>query len=131
MLAITRINHVGLRVNDLDRSRQFYQKLGFEFIVGPIGPEPVAVMVHPSGININFILNSNIDDGVNMLMDVTDKYAGFTHIALQVDNLAMVEQQLIGLGLEISGGPIKVETGAQFLFVRDPDMNVLEFHQTA
>lgn len=131
MLAITRMNHVGLRVNDLNRSRQFYEMLGFEFIVGPIGPEPVAVMEHPCGININFILNSNIDDGVNMLMDVTDKYAGFTHIALQVDDLVSIEQQLLALDIEISGGPIKVETGAQFLFVRDPDMNVLEFHQAA
>lgn len=131
MLAITRMNHVGLRVNDLNRSRQFYEMLGFEFIVGPIGPEPVAVMEHPCGININFILNSNIDDGVNMLMDVTDKYAGFTHIALQVDDLVSIEQQLLALDIKISGGPIKVETGAQFLFVRDPDMNVLEFHQAA
>ncbi len=41
---ITRINHVGLRVRNLDKAREFYEKLGFEFIVGPIGPEPAAVM---------------------------------------------------------------------------------------
>ena len=44
MRQITRINHVGLRVRNLDVAREFYDKLGFEFIVGPIGPEPVAVM---------------------------------------------------------------------------------------
>ena len=31
MKEITRINHVGLRVNNLDISRTFYEKLGFEF----------------------------------------------------------------------------------------------------
>ena len=58
MIDITRINHVGLRVNDLKITRAFYEKLGFLFLVGPVGPEPVAIMEHPSGVNINFILNA-------------------------------------------------------------------------
>ena len=44
MKEIKRINHVGLRVSNLKTSRAFYAKLGFEFIAGPIGPEPVAIM---------------------------------------------------------------------------------------
>ena len=59
MKEITRINHIGMRVTELDAARAFYEKLGFEFIIGPIGPEPVAIMEHPSGVNINFILNAN------------------------------------------------------------------------
>ncbi|MFK8050828.1 MAG: VOC family protein [Halioglobus sp.] len=51
MNEITGINHVGLRVKDLEVSRRFYEQLGFEFIVGPVGPEPVAIVEHPSGIN--------------------------------------------------------------------------------
>lgn len=61
MKEITRINHVGIRVASLEASRKFYEKLGFEFIAGPLGPEPVAIMEHPTGININFILNTNSD----------------------------------------------------------------------
>ena len=57
MKEIIKINHVGTRVGDLDRSRDFYEKLGFEFLMGPVGPEPVAIMEHPCGININFILS--------------------------------------------------------------------------
>jgi lactoylglutathione lyase len=49
MKEITRINHVGLRVSSLEVARAFYSKLGFEFIVGPIGPEPVAIMEHAVG----------------------------------------------------------------------------------
>lgn len=33
---ITRINHVGLRVRDLALARAFYEKLGFEFLGGPM-----------------------------------------------------------------------------------------------
>ena len=47
---ITGIAHVGIRVHDLDRARAFYERLGFEFVVGPVGPEPVAILSHPSGL---------------------------------------------------------------------------------
>jgi lactoylglutathione lyase len=52
MKQIVGINHVGIRVADLTQSREFYALLGFEFIAGPIGPEPVAIMEHTSGVNI-------------------------------------------------------------------------------
>ena len=63
MKEITRLNHIGIRVSNLDKSRKFYEKIGFEFIVGPVGPEPVAIMEHPSGINIFyfFTLSSQPD----------------------------------------------------------------------
>ena len=61
MEEITGINHIGLRVRDMDVSREFYGKLGFKFIVGPVGPEPVAIVEHPSGVNINLILNASKD----------------------------------------------------------------------
>ena len=87
MKEIVRINHLGLRVRDLDTARGFYEKLGFEFLAGPLGPEPVAVMEHPSGININFILNASPDASpVNLLMDVAAKHTGYTHVALEVSD---------------------------------------------
>ena len=52
MKQIVGINHVGIRVAGLAQSRDFYTQLGFEFLAGPIGPEPVAIMEHPSGVNI-------------------------------------------------------------------------------
>ena len=65
MEQITRINHVGLRVSDLNITREFYERLGFVFLVGPVGPEPVAIMEHASGVNINFILNGSQDTTLN------------------------------------------------------------------
>ncbi len=95
MKEITRINHVGLRVRDLEVARAFYEKLGFEFLGGPMGPEPVAIVEHSSGVNINFILNVSADASpTNVLMDAVEKHAGFTHIALEIADVEAVKRQL-------------------------------------
>lgn len=126
---ITGINHVGLRVRDLDVARAFYDKLGFEFIVGPIGPEPVAVMEHPCGVNINFILNASADaSDSNLLMDVPEKHTGFTHIALEITDVDAVQRQLADHGIAITE-TVKLPDGTVFFFVRDPDGNVIELHK--
>ncbi len=131
MKEITRINHIGLRVKDLETSRQFYEKLGFEFLVGPVGPEPVAIMEHPSGVNINFILNSTDEIPSNILMDIPDKHTGYTHIALEVTDLDSVQEFLQKNKISITEGPITTLDGALLIFIRDPDENVIEFHKPA
>jgi lactoylglutathione lyase len=136
MEEIVGINHVGLRVTSLEKSRAFYEKIGFQFIVGPIGPEPVAIMEHPSGVNINLILNASTaplesELSENVLMDLTEKHTGFTHMALEVTHLEAVQRTLSDLQIPITEGPVVLPDGTMFLFVRDPDKNVIEFHQVA
>ena len=131
MKQITGINHVGLRVRSLETARAFYELLGFEFITGPIGPEPVAVMLHPSGVNINFILNTTSDASPsNVLMDLSEKHTGFTHIALEVDDLEAVKQQLATCEIKLTE-TVELPDGTVFIFIRDPDNNVIEFHKPA
>lgn len=130
MKEITRINHVGLRVRDLAVARAFYESLGFEFLGGPMGPEPVAIVEHPSGVNINFILNASSDAASNnLLMDETKKHTGFTHIALEITDVESVKRQLGELNIAIT--ELVEYAGATFFFVRDPDGNVIEFHKPA
>lgn len=131
MKEITGINHIGLRVSNLETTRGFYEKLGFEFIIGPIGPEPVAIMEHPSGVNINFILNASDNNTLNVLMDVPEKHTGYTHIALEVTDLESVQQYLESINYIITEGPVVLPDGASFIFIRDPDDNVIEFHKPA
>ena len=128
MEEITRINHIGLRIRDLAISREFYETLGFEFILGPVGPEPVAIMQHPCGININLIINATEDaSSTNVLMDQSTRHTGYTHIALEITDADSVERQVESLGFTITE---RVEFGEErFFFIRDPDGNVLEFHQ--
>lgn len=126
MEQISRINHIGLRVRDFETARDFYAKLGFEYITGPGGPEPVAIVEHPSGININFILNADQEDTTNVLMDVSTKHTGYTHVAIEVSSTDEVMTKLDTLHIPLSGGPMKHPTGTS-IFIRDPDNNVVEF----
>ncbi len=129
MKEIIGINHIGIRVSNLESARAFYEQLGFIFLMGPIGPEPVAIMEHPSGVNINFILNADTELEENILMDVTEKYPGYTHMALDVDNIQSAQDSIENLGIHITEGPITLPDGGVMFFIRDQDKNVIEFHQ--
>ncbi len=123
------INHIGIRVTSLDQARSFYEQLGFVFVVGPIGPEPVAIMEHPCGVNINLILNADSSMSSNILMDVKEKYPGYTHIALDVSDITATQKNIDALGIKVTEGPITLPNGGIMFFIRDQDRNVIEFHQ--
>ncbi len=129
MIKLTGIAHIGIRVHDLARSVAFYELLGFKKTVGPIGPEPVAILDHPSGMEINLVLNAKDPDAPNVLMDVPEKHPGITHIALFCPDIMEAKAQLEAVGIPLSGGPIQFGPGAKGIFVRDPDRNVIELHQ--
>jgi lactoylglutathione lyase len=129
MISITGLAHIGIRVHDMDRSVRFYERLGFTKTAGPIGPEPVAILEHPSGIELNLILNAPSADEPNILMDVPAKHPGITHIALGCPDIAAATRALAAAGIALSGGPIQFGPGRRGVFVRDPDRNVIELHQ--
>jgi lactoylglutathione lyase len=130
-MQLTGIAHVGIRVAELERSLAFYRLFGFELTGGPYGPEPVAILSHPAGIEINLVLNAPPGaEPTNVLMDVPEKHAGFTHIALACRNLELAITTLAEAGISLSGGPITFPDGHRAVFVRDPDRNVIELNQT-
>ena len=128
---ITGIAHLGIRVHDFERSRAFYELLGFVLVVGPIGHEPVAILDHPSGIEINLVLNAARPSAANVLMDIDEKHPGYTHVALSVSDVKATQAALEAAGVAITEGPVTFPSGAVSIFVRDPDRNVLEFNQRA
>src|SRR5262245_23881692 len=128
-IPISGLAHIGIRVHDLARSVRFYELLGFTKTIGPVGPEPVAILEHPSGIEINLVLNAPRSDEPNVLMDIADKHPGFTHIALLCADIEAARAKLEAAGFSPSGPPVRFGPKAQGLFVRDPDRNVIELHQ--
>jgi lactoylglutathione lyase len=116
--------HVGVRVHDLERSRAFYKRLGFRLTAGPIGPEPVAILLHPAGVELNLILNAPAAREPNILMDVPEKHAGITHFALRVEHPSAVAAALEQAGISLSG---RRGEPLAAVFVRDPDGTVIEF----
>ena len=128
-IPIAGLAHIGIRVHDLERSTRFYALLGFTKTLGPIGPEPVAILDHPSGVEINLILNAPNASEPNVLMDLPAKHAGITHIALLCADLVAAKAYLEAAGFPPRGNPVRFGPDAQGLFVRDPDGNVVELHQ--
>jgi|SRR5688572_5821108 len=128
-IPISGLAHIGIRVHDLERSVRFYEILGFTKTAGPIGPEPVAILDHPSGVEINLVLNAKEADAPNILMDVPEKHPGVTHFALLCPDIMAAKATLEAHGIALSGGPIQFGPKAKGIFVRDPDRNVIELHE--
>jgi lactoylglutathione lyase len=118
------LSHIGIRVADWPRARAFYERLGFEHSWGPMGPDNVAAMKHPSGLELNFIVNAPDPHEPNILMDVPEKHPGITHMALHVQDVGAVEAALVQAGIAISGK--RGDAPVRAVFVRDPDRNVIE-----
>ncbi len=129
MIPIRGVAHIGIRVHDLERAVKFYELLGFKKTAGPIGPEPVAILDHPSGVEINLILNAPSATAPNVLMDIPEKHPGITHIALLCPDIMAAKAFLENAGIPLSGGPVRFTANTQAIFVRDPDRNVIELHQ--
>jgi lactoylglutathione lyase len=131
MSFVTGLAHIGIRVHDFARSRVFYELLGFELTMGPMGPDQVAIFEHPSGLEINLIVNAPASDEPNVLMDVPTKHAGYTHIAIAVRDLAEAQSVMERAGHPITEGPVTFPNGTRAIFVRDPDRNVVELDELA
>jgi lactoylglutathione lyase len=126
-IAIERVDHIGIRVRDLDRALTFYEVLGFK-LAQRVTFDAVAIIRNAAGVEINLIINANAGDPAkNILMDVGEKYAGYTHVALRVTSIAATIGALNANGIVITQGPSSFgDDGNVSVFVRDPDRNVIE-----
>src|SRR4030081_3102215 len=94
-VGISGLAHIGIRVHDLERSLRLYELLGFEKTAGPIGPEPVAILDHPSGVELNLVLNAPNANEPNVLMDVPEKHPGITDFAHLCPDIMAAKERLL------------------------------------
>ncbi len=132
MINIDRVDHIGIRVADLDRAKTFYKLFGFEEIRAADN-DAVVVMRNDQDVEINIIFNANnANDDKNILMDVPDKYPGFTHVAFRVSSIADTVASLNENGIVITQGPVAFGAdGHVSVFLRDPDRNTIELRGRA
>jgi len=126
-IAIERVDHIGIRVRDLDRALGFYRVLGFDLARRAAGDD-VAIVRNEHGVELNLIFNANAGDpAANILMDIPEKFPGYTHIALRVASVPATIALLQANAIAITQGPVTFgESGQVSVFVRDPDRNVIE-----
>src|SRR5438270_1201247 len=126
-IEIVAVDHIGIRVRDLERAMSFYRILGFE-LEHKAKNDAVAVLRNRHGVELNLVYHASADaGGNNILMDVGEKYPGYTHVALRVASIKSVIEVLRARDVRITQGPVSFgRDGHVSVFVRDPDRNVVE-----
>ena len=128
-MRLKRIDHVGIRVMQVERAIAFYEKLGFSVTRRDL-KEHVVVLRHDAGIEMNLLDSGNDNNNQkNILMDVDKKYPGYTHYAIEIESAENARQYLESIGMVVTQGPVTFGDGKTSVFIRDPDRNVIEFTQ--
>ena len=129
--ALGNIDHVGIRVSNRDVARRFYERLGFVFDPNENSPASNSIgLVNAAGGRINLIYNGVERPSGNILMDVPDKWPGYTHAAFIVSDLDGWVAWFEAEGIAVTEGPVVFGHGRRKVcFIRDPDGNVIEFDE--
>ncbi|WP_461517519.1 VOC family protein [Porticoccus sp.] len=133
MIAVNRLDHVGIRVHDFARTVNFYHQFGFK-VIRDDRHERVVVLRNAAGTELNLL--DSVDTptdaavaGSNLLMDQAHRHPGFTHIAMQVADIEVTLRDIESLGITVTEGPVTFGDGKTSIFFRDPDRNVIELTQ--
>ena len=126
MIAIEKVDHLGIRITDRTRALAFYGILGFR-VEHEVEFDAVIIVKNAADVELNLIVNGvDKTGGRNILMDVPDKHPGLTHVAFRVADIKAVIASLRENDIKITQGPVTFGDGHVSVFVRDPDRNVIE-----
>jgi glyoxylase I family protein len=118
MLRLKAIDHVGLKVSDMDRTLQFYQRLGLTLLrtAGPNADGLRSAVIQVGSQEINVFSHSAV------VPPSKENHAGMDHFCFLVDATSVddVIAELQQAGIDIVKGPETRRDGTA-LFVHDPD----------
>jgi catechol 2,3-dioxygenase-like lactoylglutathione lyase family enzyme len=126
-----RIQHVGLVVANLERSRRFYgEALGLEEVPRPPNFTFSGAWFRFGGTEIHLLAEADTTGGAGQGDPGPGAVQGLaTHLAFEVDDLDGACARLDEHGVALVGGPMPRGDGYVQVFFRDPDGYVLEFFQ--
>jgi len=118
---VARFLHTMVRITDPERSRAFYEALGFEF-----SREMDIVRNGETEATNYFYAMDGQDDVLELTFNhdgrTYDLGTGYGHIAIGVGDLEQTLSSLAAQGIEPEREPYRVREGGSLLcFVRDPD----------
>jgi methylmalonyl-CoA/ethylmalonyl-CoA epimerase len=112
------IDHLGIAVKSLAAARAFYEKLGLRVVGEEVVPhEQVRIAMLPVGESRLELLEPTSEDSpVGRFL--AKRGEGLHHVAIEVDNLAGVVEQLKKAGTRLISDEIKVGAGGHlYVFV--------------
>lgn len=121
-------HHLGLSVCDIERATSFLQHT-FSFVGFSIGPHSLGA---PKSTLLLYAPNCAIElteyVGASSATphDRPVNEAGITHFCIQSRYIGTLYEQLISMGGRPNTAPIMLPTGNQYLYIRDPESNVIE-----
>jgi catechol 2,3-dioxygenase-like lactoylglutathione lyase family enzyme len=126
-----RIQHVGLVVSDLERSRRFYaDALGLEQVPRPSNFTFDGAWFRFGGTELHLLAEAHTTGGAGQGDAGEGAARGLTsHLAFEVEDLEPALARLAGHGVELAGGPMPRGDGVTQVFFLDPDGYVLELFQ--
>jgi catechol 2,3-dioxygenase-like lactoylglutathione lyase family enzyme len=126
-----RIQHVGLVVSDVDRSRRFYREaLGLEEVPRPANFAFDGAWFRFGGTEIHLLAEEHTTGGAGQPNPGAGAARGMTHhLAFEVDDLDGALDRLAENGVSLAGGPMPRGDGHVQVFFHDPDGYVLELFQ--
>ena len=126
MIAIEKVDHLGIRITDRTRALAFYATLGFR-VEHEVEFDAVIIVKNAVNVELNLIVNGvDRTGGKNILMDMPEKHPGLTHVAFRVADIKATMATLKEDDIKITQGPVTFGDGHVSVFVRDPDRNVIE-----
>ena len=105
MLTIEKVDHVGIRISEKTASIAFYRLLGFDLIADADFEQghPIIMRNLASGVTVNLLGPSTSGNGANILMDVEEKYPGYTHMAMRIASMDETKVSLDDMGIVTTG----------------------------
>jgi glyoxylase I family protein len=139
-MEITRIDHVSFTVGELERSAAFYSRFGFEqhkryVSSGDDVDQGTATesadmaiiwLKHPLGgpmLELIRYLNYPAD------RSALNSRVGAAHLCFATSDIAAAQEELSAAGANFLSAPHKDEFGMRWVYLRDPDGNVVELVQ--
>lgn len=128
----TGLQHIGIPVTNLEKSIEFYEKLGFMPIMSSSFENENGTgqccMVRRKDTIIELYQLPEIE-----LLEIKKRRDGrIDHIAFDVNNISLAYNELMGAGFTIESEPASLEfwdNGCQYFTVIGPDGERLEFNQ--
>lgn len=125
MAHITKLLHTRYRVNDIERTVQFYRDV--------LGLQEVSRHQSPRGSTLVFMKAPDSEEEIELChypaSGPVEVQPDLTHLCFEVDDLETFARELEKKGVKLSDGPTQTSTGSIFAFVDAPEGYEIELMQ--